>query len=92
MANGLSTEEIAKFIGADMLFYQEEKELLASAKKGNPEVKDFCYACMGGKYPTNDITEEMLTENERDRGSAQEPDEYGSEGDDKNKEDQMSFM
>ena len=92
VANGLNTEEIAKFIGADMLFYQEEKDLLAAAKKGNPKVTDFCYACMGGKYPTNDITEEMLTKNEADRGSSQESDEYYPHGDSSQKEDQMSII
>lgn len=92
VANGLNTEEIAKFIGADMLFYQDVKDLLASTKKGNPDVSDFCYACMGGKYPTGDITEEMLTKNEVDRGSSQEPDEYYPHGDSNQKEDQMSII
>lgn len=92
VANGLNTGEIAKFIGADRLFYQEEKDLVAAAKKGNPSVKAFCYACMGGKYPTNDITEEMLTENEKDRGSSQETDEYYPHGEEGVKEDQMSLV
>lgn len=92
VANGLNTEEIAKFIGADMLFYQDEKDLLAAAKKGNPKVTNFCYACMGGEYPTDDVTEEMLTKNEADRGSSQESDEYYPHGDSSQKEDQMSII
>lgn len=92
VANGLTTEEIAKFIGADKLFYQDIKDLLAATKKGNPKIKDFCYACMGGKYPTGDITEEMLTKNEQTRGgSAQETDEYYPHGEEGVKEDQMSL-
>lgn len=92
VANGLSTEEIAKFIGADRLFYQEEKDLIAAAKKGNPNVKEFCHACMGGKYPTGDITEEMLSETEKARGSAQESEEFYPHGEEGVKEDQMSLV
>lgn len=92
VANGLTTEEIAKFIGADKLIYQDEKDLLAAAKKGNPKITNFCYACMGGKYPTGDITEEMLNKAELSRGSAQESDEFFPHGEEDSKEDQMSLV
>lgn len=92
VANGLTTEEVARFIGADRLFYQGVDALVQSAKKGNPQVTNFCYACMGGKYPTGDITEEMLSKAELARGSAQETDEYYPHGEEGIKEDQMSLV
>ncbi|MFC1747814.1 amidophosphoribosyltransferase [Pseudomonadota bacterium] len=61
VANGLSEKEVAKYIGADKVFYQKAEDLLKAGKEGNPLIKNFCYACMGGKYPTGDITEETLT-------------------------------
>ncbi|MBD3328829.1 amidophosphoribosyltransferase [Candidatus Peregrinibacteria bacterium] len=71
VANGLSIKEIAKFIGVDKLFYQKPDDLIAAAKFGNPEVTDFCYACMGGKYPTKDITDEKLKSFENARCCSQ---------------------
>lgn len=83
VANGLTVEEIAKFIGADRLFYQEEEDLIRAAKEGNPKVTDFCYACMGGKYPTGDITEKMLEKVESARGTVPQEEE---------RDDQMSLV
>lgn len=71
VAYDLATEKIAEFIGADMLFYQDVKDMLAAAQKGNPIISGFCHACMGGKYPTGDIDEEKLNKVEADRGNAQ---------------------
>ncbi len=68
VAHGLTTEEICKVIGADKLFYQEMKDLLASAREGNPKIANFCHACMGGKYPTPEITKEVLDKAEATRG------------------------
>ncbi len=91
VANGLNTEEIAKFIGVDKLFYQTKKDLLAAAKAGNPKITDFCYACMGGPYPTGDITEETLMKAEQSRGTITESEEFTDKGEEV-KEDQMQLI
>lgn len=91
VANGLSDDEIAHFIGADKLIYQDMDALLDSVKKGNPDITDFCYACMGGEYPTGDITEEMLTKAENKRGCEAREQLSLPGKEDEGKEDQMSF-
>lgn len=91
VAHNLNTEEVARAIGADKLFYQTEEDLLKSAKKGNPKITDFCYACMGGQYPTDDITEETLNAAEATRSTLQEI-ETSMDKSDEQKEDQMSIM
>lgn len=60
IADGRIIEEITKEIGADGLFYQKLEDLKESCREGNPEVKDFCAACMDRKYPTADVTVEVL--------------------------------
>lgn len=90
-ANKLNTEEVARLIGADRLFYQEVDDLLDAAKKGNPKITDFCYACMGGKYPTGDITEDTLARAEAARGTVSEIENIIDKGEDL-KEDQMTLI
>ncbi len=72
VANGLTVDEICKVIGADMVFYQDKKDLLDAAKVGNPKITNFCYACMGGKYPTPEVTQKLLNQAEASRGTVHE--------------------
>lgn len=68
IANDLpDTEAIAKEIGVDHLMYLDRERMNASARKGNPKVKDFCNACFTGEYPTGDITVERLQAIEDDK-------------------------
>ncbi len=67
IANGLEIEEIRKFIGADALIYQDIEAAEMAAKEGNKAIKGFCMACFNGKYPTKDVTEKLLAENEKMR-------------------------
>ncbi len=67
IANRLTIPEIAKAIGVDKLYYQKIEDLLAAARKGNPKIKNFNYACMGGPYPAGNITEEVLQRVEKER-------------------------
>lgn len=60
IANKLSHDEICKMIGADKLYYQKYEDLEKSVSAGNPKIRHFCHACMGGEYPVGDITEEVL--------------------------------
>lgn len=70
IAHNLKTETIAKVIGADKIFYQELKDLIKAANIGNKEITGFCGACFSGKYPTTEITEEVLKHVENMRRKA----------------------
>jgi amidophosphoribosyltransferase len=91
VANGLNVNQICKVIGADRLFYQDTKDLLAAAHKGNPRITGFCYACMGGKYPTKEITKEMLDKVELSRGDVHKIERLMETGDEMS-EEQMSLL
>ncbi len=60
VANGRNEAEIEKALGADALVYSSMDGMIDSAKRGNPEIKNFCAACMDGKYPTGDVDEAMI--------------------------------
>jgi len=61
IAHGLTDEEVAKFIGADTVFYQDIKNMIAAAKEGNPKLDGFDTSCFDGKYCTGDVTDRYLT-------------------------------
>ncbi len=82
IANKLKHEEICEMIGADKLYYQKYKNLEKAATRGNPKIKKFCWACMGGKYPVGNITEEVL-----ERIECQSPSDKS-----KSDEDQMTLL
>lgn len=94
VANGLNTEEVAKEIGADMLFYQDIDDLIDSAKEGNPKVTKFCYACMSGKYPTKEVTKELLAKAEATRGAGEvhKVDAMMGNTEDESKDDQLTLV
>lgn len=81
VANELNVDQICKAIGADELFYQDVDDLVDAAKEGNPKITNFCYACMSGKYPTPEVTKELLDKAESARGNVHQLDaELGNEG------------
>lgn len=65
IANGLSTEEIRRVLGADALFYQKIEDLIWAAQEGNENVSSFDCSCFDGKYVTGDITPQYLKELEQ---------------------------
>jgi amidophosphoribosyltransferase len=67
IARDRTSEQIAKEIGADYVLYQELDDLEASVREGNPELTQFCNACFTGRYPTNDVTEDVLAKIEGER-------------------------
>ncbi|MGD8394893.1 MAG: amidophosphoribosyltransferase [Candidatus Eiseniibacteriota bacterium] len=67
IARGREPDAIGRLIGVDRLIYQDLEDLEAAAGEGNPRVKQFCNACFSGRYPTDDISESMLIEIERER-------------------------
>ncbi|MDG6774692.1 amidophosphoribosyltransferase [Thiomicrorhabdus sp. ZW0627] len=60
VANNRTTEEIAEFIGADKLIYQDLDDLIEAVGVGNEQIKLFDTSCFSGKYVTGDITPEYL--------------------------------
>lgn len=92
VAHELSIPEICKVIGADGLFYQDLKDLLASAKEGNPKITNFCHACMTGKYPTPEVTKELLAKAEASHGFGRKPKNLAEEGGDEIKDEQLTLI
>ncbi len=82
IANQMDCEGIAKMVNVDKLYYQEYKDLEKAAHIGNPKIKSFCWACMGGKYPAGNITEEVLDRVEQQRNACETPEN----------EDQMTLL
>jgi amidophosphoribosyltransferase len=60
VANGRTTEQIASYIGADRLFYQDLDDLIDAVWQGNKDITEFDTSCFSGCYVTGDITSEYL--------------------------------
>ncbi|MCF6211525.1 MAG: amidophosphoribosyltransferase [Gammaproteobacteria bacterium] len=52
--------QIAEVIGADWLVYQDLDDLIETARRGNPEVRQFDTSVFDGNYVTGDITRDYL--------------------------------
>ncbi|MBD3156574.1 amidophosphoribosyltransferase [Candidatus Peregrinibacteria bacterium] len=70
IAYNLAEETIAKVIGADRVFYQKLEDLEKAVKKGNKDITGYCGACFSGKYPTKEVTEDVLKKAEETRRKA----------------------
>lgn len=60
VAAGRSEEEVARFIGADALVYQDLDDLVEAVRAGNPALERFEDSCFSGRYVTGDVTPEYL--------------------------------
>jgi len=67
VARERTPEEVARWIGADAVVYQELDDLIGAVREGRPEIERMCHACFSGDYPTGDITPEMLFQIEQER-------------------------
>ena len=67
IASGKTDEEVANAIGADWLIYQDLKDLIDSAREGNPVIENFEISIFDGKYPTS-ISSDYLEDLEVTRG------------------------
>ena len=67
IAHQRSEEQIAEFIGADWLIYQNLEDLIESAQVGNPEIEKFETSVFDGKYICGSVTKDYLTNLENDR-------------------------
>jgi amidophosphoribosyltransferase len=67
MARERDNGQIAKALGADAVFYQTVSDMNQAVREGSATLEQFCNACFTGKYPTPDVTEEVLLEIEQSR-------------------------
>lgn len=67
IATNSTPEQVAKKIGADMVIYQDIKDMENAVRQQNKNIKSFCKACFTGIYPTGDVSDEMLSKIERER-------------------------
>lgn len=71
VAHGRTDEEVAEWIGADALFYQDLQDLIqAVQKKGKTHVDRFDTSVFNGEYVTGDITPEYLADLEAQRNDS----------------------
>jgi len=61
VAYGRTTEEIAKFIGADLVIFQKLPDLVASVRQFNPSIETFDCSVFTGEYVTGGVDERYLT-------------------------------
>ena len=69
IASNKSVDEVAEFIGADRLFYQDLDDLVEAVQAGNPDIGCFDTSCFSGEYVTGDITPDYLAQLEKNRHS-----------------------
>ena len=60
VAAGRTEQEIAEYIGADWLIYQDLEDLIDAVQRGNRSIKQFDCSCFNGEYVTNTIDEKYL--------------------------------
>jgi amidophosphoribosyltransferase len=60
VAHGRSEEEVAEYIGADWLIYQDLEDLIDAVQKGNRRIKKFDCSCFDGNYVTKTVNEDYL--------------------------------
>ena len=71
IARDRDVDQIAKKIKADKVIYQSLENLKKAVSMANPDLKHFCAVCFSGKYPTGDVTPELLESIEKERESIQ---------------------
>ncbi|MDH3635455.1 MAG: amidophosphoribosyltransferase [Gammaproteobacteria bacterium] len=60
VAHERDEDEIADYIGADWLIYQDLDDLIDAVQKGNRSIKKFDCSCFDGKYVTNTVDLDYL--------------------------------
>ena len=74
IAHQRSEKQIADFIGADWLIYQDLDDLIESAKEGNPKISNFETSVFDGDYICGSVTKNYLTNLEIERKDANKKD------------------
>ena len=60
VAHGRSEAEIAEYIGADWLIYQDLADLIDAVQKGNRRIESFDCSCFDGNYVTRTVGDDYL--------------------------------
>jgi amidophosphoribosyltransferase len=63
-------ERIAQAVGADAVVYMSIDDMVQAVRGPTRRVERFCMACMDGRYPTGDVTPEVLRTIESERTQA----------------------
>lgn len=72
VARGRTIEQIAEFLGADAVVYQDLEDLVTAVRQESASPPDdTCHACFSGDYPTGDIDEAELLAVEDERLTSQ---------------------
>ena len=77
IAHQRNEKQIADFIGADWLVYQDLSDLILAAQEGNSEIENFETSIFDGKYICGSVTEEYLLNLEVDRKDSNKPSTKG---------------
>jgi amidophosphoribosyltransferase len=67
VAASRTEEQVREKIGADSLLYQTLDDMVEAVRSPKDPDKQFCMACMDGRYPTGDVTPAVLDAIERER-------------------------
>lgn len=73
IAHGRTEQEVADYIGADWLIYQNLDDLIESCHEGNESIGQFDCSVFNGEYVTGDIDEDYLTQLEASRHNKEQP-------------------
>ena len=71
IAHGRSEEEVAEWIGADRLIFQDLSDLIDSVQEGNAQIKQFDTSVFDANYVTGGIDDDYLQELEACRSDEQ---------------------
>ncbi len=67
IAANRTPEQIARKLTADLVIYQDIKEMEKGVRAQNTQIHSFCTACFTGIYPTADMSAGILTQIARER-------------------------
>lgn len=70
VACGRTEEQVAEYIGADWLIYQDLEDLIRAVRYDNGDIEEFDTSCFSGQYVTGDITTDYLRAIEVNRSDA----------------------
>jgi len=70
LASNRTEEELARYIGADWLIYQDLDDLIEAVQFDESDAEDFDTSCFSGEYVTGDVTPNYLDFIENKRNDA----------------------
>lgn len=74
-------EEIRDFIGADEVFFTTVKDMHEAVRVGNKQIKQFSEGCFTKKYPTPEVTPELLKDLGSNRNTTRDSQQEDEETD-----------